>query len=150
MPAADLPVDGLAAWLVAHDFAAAGSEVAIAPLPGGTQNVMLDVRCEDRNYVLRAGPPGGGANSGMVEREVTLLGGLDRTRVPHPHLVAAELDACVLGRPFYLMQRIDGVSAVAGQAGAGCIPGDAAVADALLALARVAPDGVGLGQFSRS
>jgi aminoglycoside phosphotransferase (APT) family kinase protein len=152
-PVADhgLRLDALGPWLVAqgllHDVA---DDVAVERLAGGTQNVLLAVTTGDRRLVLRSGPAGKSSQHRMVEREVWVLGALARTTVPHPRLIAAELDPAVLGRPFYVMARIEGHAAPPGPNEPGCVPEIAPLADALAALAVVRPSEVGLAGFART
>jgi aminoglycoside phosphotransferase (APT) family kinase protein len=143
---AGLNLAALPAWLTSHGLAdATGSEVRW--LPGGTQNVMLQVATGRGSFVLRAGPNRGEPTAGLVARETTVLLALAGTPVPHPTLVAVEPDASVLGRPFYLMQRVDGTSPVGAPRESRPVPSASAVAEALLRLAELDPDAVGLEEF---
>lgn len=51
------------------------------------------------------------ADLGLV-REFRVLSALEGTSVPHPAPVAVCEDSGVLGRPFYLMDRVEGVNAI--------------------------------------
>lgn len=99
----------LAAWLRGQGFGDWSGE--LEPVGGGTQNVVLRTVVGGRPLVLRSSPvhprPG---SARTIAREITVLGALRGTDVPHPELVAACTDTDVLGRPFYLMTDVDGVN----------------------------------------
>jgi aminoglycoside phosphotransferase (APT) family kinase protein len=87
-------------------------------------------------------------------REYRVMSALQRTPVPVPRMVAHCADADVLGAPFYLMEKVDGVihRSVADlerlDAAAGRELGHALI-DALAALHSVDPAEVGLARFGR-
>src|SRR5262245_57571236 len=79
-----------------------GDITDVAPIPGGTQNVLVRFRRGPREYVLRRPPRHLRRNSNEVlRREARVLGALSGTDVPHPRLVAAEPDEGVMGVVFY-------------------------------------------------
>ncbi|ATL71696.1 phosphotransferase family protein [Nocardia terpenica] len=81
----------------------------VAPLGGGTQNIMLRFTRGGRDYVLRRGPKHLRAKSNeVIRREARLLGALAGTGVRAPGVIAACPDESVLGAVFYLMEPIDG------------------------------------------
>jgi aminoglycoside phosphotransferase (APT) family kinase protein len=81
----------------------------VAPLGGGTQNIMLRFRRGGRDYVLRRGPKHLRAKSNeVIRREARLLGALDGADVRTPRMIAACPDETVLGAVFYLMEPITG------------------------------------------
>lgn len=151
MPAPDtagLDLARLPAWLKSRGLGGAAG-CTVRRLPGGTQNVMLQVATGRGRFVLRAGPARGEPTAGLVARESTVLSALAGTAVPHPALIAVEPDAAVLGRPFYLTRWVDGASPVGVPGESRPVPSASAVADALLRLAETDPDTVGLGGFGR-
>lgn len=85
----------------------------LAPLGGGTQNVMLRFRRGADLFVLRAPPAHlGGRGEEMLRREVSLLAALQETAIPHASLIATCWDAALIGAPFYLMSYVEGFNAV--------------------------------------
>ncbi len=86
---------------------------SVAPISGGTQNVMLRFERDDRPYVLRRGPEHLRPRSNdVIRRECRVLRSLSGTAVPHPALIAACDDESVLdGAVFYLMEPVDGFNA---------------------------------------
>lgn len=87
-----------------------GSRVTdVAPLAGGTQNIVVRLRVDDRPMVLRRPPlhPRPTSDKTML-REIAVLRTLAGTRVPHPEFIAGCEDLDVLGVVFYLMEEVDG------------------------------------------
>jgi aminoglycoside phosphotransferase (APT) family kinase protein len=128
----------------------------VRPIEGGTQNVLLRFTRAGREYVFRRPPPHKRANSDdVMRREARILAALAGSEVPHPSLIAACDDVETLGAAFYLMEPIDGFNATLGlpephrsdprmQRRMGF-----AMADALLALARVDPAARGIADLGR-
>jgi len=153
VPVVDL--DALAAWMDGEGLGAGPLE-SVAPIEGGTQNILLRFTRAGREYVFRRPPPHKRANSDEVmRREARVLAALAESDVPHPELIAACDDIETLGAVFYLMEPVVGFNATLG------LPephaSDPAVqrrmgftmADALLALARIDPDARGIGDLGR-
>jgi aminoglycoside phosphotransferase (APT) family kinase protein len=87
-----------------------GSQVTdVAPLTGGTQNIVVRLRIDDRPMVLRRPPlhPRPTSDKTML-REIAVLRTLSGTPVPHPGFIAGCDDLGVLGVVFYLMEEVDG------------------------------------------
>ncbi len=87
-----------------------GSELTdVAPLAGGTQNIVVRLRIDGRPVVLRRPPahPRPTSNKTML-REIAVLRTLAGTAVPHPEFIAGCDDLAVLGVVFYLMAEVDG------------------------------------------
>ena len=87
-----------------------GSTVTdVAPLTGGTQNIVVRVHIDGRPMVLRRPPlhPRPTSDKTML-REIAALRTLAGTTVPHPGFIAGCEDLDVLGVVFYLMEEIDG------------------------------------------
>jgi aminoglycoside phosphotransferase (APT) family kinase protein len=86
-----------------------GAFEEVAPLGGGTQNIMLRFRRGGRDYVLRRGPKHLRAKSNeVIRREARLLSALGEAPVRAPRVIAACPDESVLGAVFYLMTPIIG------------------------------------------
>lgn len=109
-PAVDL--DALARWMDAEGLPA-GPIIDVAPLAGGTQNILLRFKRAGREYVFRRGPEHLRPKSNEVmRREALVLAALEGTDVPHPALIAACGDETVLGgATFYLMEPVEGFNA---------------------------------------
>ncbi|NMN94731.1 phosphotransferase family protein [Antrihabitans stalactiti] len=105
----------LAQWMDGQGLCA-GSFDNVAPIGGGTQNVMLRLTRGGREYVLRRGPRHLRRKSNdVIRRESRLLTALNKTDVPAPTLIAACDDETVMGGAvFYLMEPIDGFSPATG------------------------------------
>lgn len=102
--------DRLSAWLDARGLET-GHPIDVQPLPGGTSNAMFLVDRGTCRWVLRrpAHIAVERADEGM-RREHRILAALDGTSVPHPAVVALCEEPDVLGRTFYLMERVEGVN----------------------------------------
>lgn len=103
----DLPA--LGRWMDAQGLPE-GEITDLAPLGGGTQNIMLRFIRGDRDYVMRRAPkhPRPVSNE-VLRREARLLGALRDTDVIAPRVIAACTDESVLGGSvFYLMEPVDG------------------------------------------
>ncbi|MBP2369000.1 phosphotransferase family protein [Pseudonocardia parietis] len=86
-----------------------GAVSDITRIGGGTQNVVLRLRWDGRDLVLRRPPehPRPGSDKTLL-REIRVLSALAGTDVPHPGFVAGCTDTDVLGVVFYLMEAVDG------------------------------------------
>ena len=108
-----LNLDRLARWLDDQGLVP-GEAISAAPLAGGASNAMFAVHRGGASWVLRrpslVAP--GRANDGM-RREYRILAALAGSDVPHARAVALCDDAEVLGCTFYLMEKVEGVSATA-------------------------------------
>lgn len=151
-----VPPDRLLAWMDENGLGR-GPLRDIEPLTGGTQNLLLRLKREDRGYVLRRPPlhPNSDGNATM-RREARVLAALAGTDVPHPAFIAACSDPDVIGAAFYLMQPVDGFNATVGlpalHAGSPAVRHGMGVGivDALATLASVDHRAVGLGDFGRA
>jgi len=103
----DAAVAALTNWVRRQGL---GSTVTgVEPLVGGTQNIVVRLRVDDRRLVLRRPPPHPRPNSNRtMQREIAALRTLAGSGVPHPEIIAAGEDLDVLGVVFYLMQDVDG------------------------------------------
>lgn len=146
----------LAAWAVAAGLLSPGAELAVTQLSGGASNLTYRVVGGGRDWVLRR-PPARGAlpTAHDMGREYRVQAALAGTGVPVAGMVALCSEPGLLGAPFYLMERLDGVFHTdAGEvarldaATARAVGGN--LAGALAALHRVDPAQVGLGDMVRS
>lgn len=150
------PFDRVEAWMDERGLGS-GPISDVRPLAGGTQNVMVRLSRDGRDYVLRRGPehlrP---LSNKVIAREFEVLGALESTDVPHPRLVASCGDASVLdGAVFYLMEPVDGFNA--GEELPDAAAGDPgkrralalSMVDALASLGEVDHVAVGLAGFGR-
>lgn len=149
-------LDRVAEWMGEQGLGS-GPIHDVTRLRGGTQNVMVRFRRDERDYVLRRGPEHLRQRSNdVIRREMRILGALGPTTVPHARLIAACPDESVLGdAAFYLMDVVDGFNVSVD------LPdlhrGDPTVreqmaygfVDALAALGAVDHREVGLGDFGR-
>jgi aminoglycoside phosphotransferase (APT) family kinase protein len=103
----------LTAWLVAEGVVAAGAELRVDPLAGGSSNPTYRLRAIDGDgvdLVLRRPPTRGGLPTAHdMDREYRFQAALAGTAVPVAPMVALCRDAAVIGAPFYVMGRLDGV-----------------------------------------
>ncbi len=109
-PTADLV--RVAAWMSQQGLGE-GPLHDVAPITGGTQNIMLRFTRSGRDYVFRRGPrhlrP---VSNNVILRETRVLRALADTAVPHAPLIAVCEDTSVLGDAvFYLMEPVDGFNA---------------------------------------
>lgn len=107
-------VERLAAWMQANAIGE-GDIADVAPIGGGTQNVMLRFSRGRDGYVLRRPPRVPRRESASVmRREARILSALQGSDVPHAGFIQFCDDPDVLGTPFYLMEPVDGFNAVEG------------------------------------
>jgi aminoglycoside phosphotransferase (APT) family kinase protein len=79
----------------------------------GVANTLYLVDWDEMQLVLRRPPVNRiTASQGNVDREARLLAALANTDVRHPRLVIATNDESVIGSPFVLLQRVDGINPV--------------------------------------
>jgi aminoglycoside phosphotransferase (APT) family kinase protein len=86
-----------------------GEPLSVTRAPGGASNIIYKLERAGAQYVLRRPPKvANDPTSNNMRREIGLLQALKSTDIPHPRLVAACLDAEVIGAPFAVMEWIDG------------------------------------------
>ncbi len=149
-------LETLTQWMDDRGLGSAPIENA-APIGGGTQNILLRFNRGEEAFVLRRPPRNKRPESDKVmRREMRVLAALAGTDVPHPTLVAGEEDAGPLGAAFYLMRPVEGFNAAIAMPepyrdrpewrramGEGLV-------DAIVALSRLDPQAIGLGDLGRS
>jgi aminoglycoside phosphotransferase (APT) family kinase protein len=124
-------------------------------IAGGKSNLTYEVTDGTSWWIVRRPPLGHvQATAHDMGREFTAMSALDGTDVPVPRTFAHCADADVLGAPFYVMERVDGVAIrsardldVRGADRTGAIAHR--LVEVLAALHAVDPDEVGLSGFGR-
>lgn len=128
--------------------------IALAKFKGGQSNPTYALDSGDARYVLRA-KPGPVAellpSAHAVEREYRVLAALAGTAVPVPKVLALCEDESVIGRMFYVMERVEGRIFWDPTLPELAPDGRAAIFDAmcstLATLHAVDPDAVGLADY---
>lgn len=126
-------------------------------LTGGTQNILVRFSWAGRNLVLRRPPEHKRSNSDeTMIREARILEALADSAVPHPRFFARCNDLTVIGAAFYVMEAVEGFNPTDEMPDV--YRNDPAwqksfaesLVDALLALAAICPEDVGLGDLGRA
>ncbi len=152
--AAAVPPDRLGAW-IAEQVPGTSGRVEVTQLAGGSSNLTFRVRDGRHDWVLRRPPTSHVlATAHDMGREHRVQAALEATDVPVAPQVAECTDTAVIGAPFYLMQRLDGVvyddvDAVADLAEDQGLRASYELVDVLARLHAVDPETVGLGDFGR-
>jgi aminoglycoside phosphotransferase (APT) family kinase protein len=106
----ELDTEKLNAYLKTH-LPNVGSIVEVSQFPGGFSNLTYLIRTENAELVLRRPPFGATIKSGHdMGREFRVLSALQKSgfsKIPTPLSIDASGD--LLGAPFYIMQRLNGV-----------------------------------------
>jgi aminoglycoside phosphotransferase (APT) family kinase protein len=149
----DLPTDALAAWLEAHVAGFRGPLTA-TKFPGGQSNPTYRIEAASGAYVLRRKPPGPLLPSAhAVDREYRVLRALHGTAVPVARPIALCEDDGVIGSMFYVMEHVDGRvfwdPALPDLAVGERTAVHEALIDTLVALHRIDPVAVGLGEYGK-
>lgn len=87
----------------------------ITQFRGGFSNLTYQLKCGDKKWVLRRPPFGsrGGSAHNMM-REFRVLQILEKTTIPAPKPIHLEENEDVIGAPFFIMEKLDGVIVRAG------------------------------------
>ena len=144
----------LGAWLADH-LEVELEPFAVEVISGGRSNLTLGVDAGDRRLVVRRPPLGHFLPTAHdMSREYRVYRALHGTGVPVPEAYALCQDESVIGAPFYVMQRMEGIvphrpgdlngSGAAANARAG-----AHYVEVLAAIHDVDIDAVGLGEYGR-
>jgi aminoglycoside phosphotransferase (APT) family kinase protein len=124
-------------------------------IAGGRSNLTYRLTDGRSRWVIRRPPLGHVLPTAHdMAREYRVIRALHGTAVPVPAAVLLCTDESVLGAPFYLMSEVPGVVLRSAADYAGVTPADAehcgrTLVDVLLALHRIDPQEVGLGDFGR-
>jgi aminoglycoside phosphotransferase (APT) family kinase protein len=149
-----VPAAALAAWIAANVKGAQGT-VRVDQLAGGSSNLTFRVRDDVNDWVLRRPPLRHVlATAHDMTREHTVQAALQHTDVPVARQVGLCEDESVIGAPFYLMERLDGVvyddvDAVAGITEAQGLAASYELVDVLARLHTTDHVAIGLGEFGR-
>jgi aminoglycoside phosphotransferase (APT) family kinase protein len=103
-------VDLLRAWLE-DNLPGFSGPLGVEMFKGGQSNPTYKLITPHTNYVMRA-KPGPAAkllpSAHAIEREYTVMRGLQDTDVPVPHMLCLCEDESVIGRAFYVMEFMQG------------------------------------------
>ncbi|GAA1037339.1 phosphotransferase family protein [Virgisporangium ochraceum] len=145
----------LASYLAEHRPDLATGPLRATLVAGGRSNLTYFVTDGATEYVLRRPPLGHVlATAHDMSREHTVISALGGTAVPVPEALLMCGDDSVLGAPFYLMARVPG-EVLRTRAQTDPLSADSrrdlaeAMIDTLVALHRVDPYAIGLGEFGR-
>jgi aminoglycoside phosphotransferase (APT) family kinase protein len=149
-----VPPERLGPWIAEH-IADADDAVEVVQIAGGSSNLTFGVSDRKHDWVLRRPPLRHVlATAHDMGREHRVQSALEQTDVPVAAQVASCDDASVIGAPFYMMERLDGVvyDDVDATASLTEEQGRAASFELMDVLARlhgVDYEAVGLGDFGR-
>jgi aminoglycoside phosphotransferase (APT) family kinase protein len=153
---AGIVADGVTRWFAGH-VPGVQEPLAFERIAGGQSNLTYAVTDQaGGRWVLRRPPLSGVLPSAHdMAREHRIIAALAATDVPVPRAFGLCDDESVTGAPFYVMEHVDGVvprdeaTVVATFGLAERAAASTALVDALVALHRVEPEAVGLGQLGR-
>jgi len=152
---AGLDLEALTRWLDREHPGLRLGDLRARILAGGRSNLTYALDDDAHRWVLRRPPLGHVlATAHDMAREHRVITALATSPVPVPATVALCTDVAVLGAPFYLMQRVDGVVVRSRDQLQQVPPDERAplahrLTDTLAALHGVDPAGVGLADFGR-
>lgn len=153
LPGLDLPQ--FAAWFDGACPGEIGGPLRGQLIAGGRSNLTYEVTDGTKSWVVRRPPLGHVlATAHDMRREYQVITALHDTDVPVPLAYALCSDADVLGAPFYVMAKVDGIAYRTAEQVAPLGPARIqAIAermiDTLALLHAVDPGAVGLGEFGR-
>ena len=102
-------VEAVRTWLAAQGHPLTG-DVVVSQFGGGASNLTYSLRTEHDDLILRRPPTGHKAKGAHdMAREYRIQAGLADVFPLVPEMVALCDDESVIGAPFYVMQRIDGI-----------------------------------------
>src|SRR2546421_1530782 len=82
----------------------------VRAIPEGHSGFTYWVALDGRRAVMRLPPPGARiAGPANIPRQGRIMGALNKAGLPVPALLAASDEPAIDGRPFYLVEAIDGV-----------------------------------------
>ena len=101
----------LTAWLDRNELGVVGAPLQTRFLSGGSQNEIFELRRDGLHGAMRIPPPSAPADRDRgILREWRILQALGGSDVPHTEAIGVCTDPSVLGRPFYVMDFVDGWS----------------------------------------
>jgi aminoglycoside phosphotransferase (APT) family kinase protein len=150
-----LDLDAFRRWYDGERPGEINGDLSASLIAGGKSNLTYEVTDGTSWWIVRRPPLGHvQATAHDMGREYTAMSALAGTDVPVPRTYAHCDDPEVLGAPFYVMERVDGLAyrraAQLDELGAARTEAIAGrLVDVLAALHAVDPDEVGLGEFGR-
>jgi aminoglycoside phosphotransferase (APT) family kinase protein len=103
-------LDALAPWFAEHVDGADGRPLSASLISGGKSNLTYSITDDEHTWVLRRPPLGHVvATAHDMGREYRVIAALDGSDVPVPRVFAQCTDDELLGAPFYVMERVDGL-----------------------------------------
>lgn len=104
-----LALDNLLPWLRAQVPGLPEVQPEVAQYPGGASNLTYALDFGSRTVILRRPPAGTRPKSGHdMGREYRVMSGLDG-HFPVPKPLAACEDESIIGAPFYVMEKLEGI-----------------------------------------
>jgi aminoglycoside phosphotransferase (APT) family kinase protein len=105
----ELDSDALRTWL-SENLGFEGEPFSVETISGGRSNLTLGVEAAGRRLVVRRPPIGHFLPTAHdMSREYRVYRALHGTDVPVPEAYALCEDESVIGAPFYVMERLDGI-----------------------------------------
>jgi aminoglycoside phosphotransferase (APT) family kinase protein len=98
-------------WLAEHDTQAVGDRLSARLIAGGRSNPTFELTDGRQHWILRRPPVGHVLPTAHdMGREYRAISALFGSAVPVPRTVGLCQDTEVLGAPFYVMEKLDGVT----------------------------------------
>jgi len=150
-----LDLESFRRWYDAERPGEVAGHLSASLIAGGKSNLTYEVTDGTSWWIVRRPPLGHvQATAHDMGREFTAMRALENTDVPVPRMYAHCADDSVLGAPFYVMERVEGVAyRKAKELDALGADRTAQIAqrlvEVLAALHAVDPEAVGLGEFGR-
>ncbi|MEM9232910.1 MAG: phosphotransferase family protein [Pseudomonadota bacterium] len=105
-----IDIEKLSAYLRTQDLLGAHDSLSLKQFPGGASNLTYMVVTPDRDMVLRCPPHGKKAKSAHdMVREAKIMRALKPHFPPLPDILTISEGDEVLGAPFYVMERLEGI-----------------------------------------
>jgi aminoglycoside phosphotransferase (APT) family kinase protein len=106
----ELPLDKIGAFLFENNLIEnRHSEIDVLQYSNGFSNLTYLLEIGEKSYVLRRPPVGAVKHGHDMKREYTVLKQLGLTFDKVPKVYAYSDDTDVLGAPFYLMEKVEGI-----------------------------------------
>ncbi|MEM8585620.1 MAG: phosphotransferase family protein [Bacteroidota bacterium] len=113
----ELPDEVLKSFLLENELISnASSALNVQQYSTGFSNLTYLLKIENREYVLRRPPKGAIKHGHDMGREFKVLQGLNQSFEKAPKVFAYTEDLSVIGAPFYLMEKVEGIILTAPQA----------------------------------
>jgi aminoglycoside phosphotransferase (APT) family kinase protein len=151
----DIDLSRLAAFLDVALESGLRGPLSRSLISGGRSNPTYELTDGHRSWILRRPPFGDVLQSAHdMMRESRVVSALRDSPVPVPVVAASCADTDILGVPFYVMDKIDGITLRTDEDTARLSPAQrtdlaTSMVDTLVALHEIDPDDVGLADFGR-